>query len=214
MLKILGQKNKKNGGYTIIETMIAVSLFILIVVAGVGALLNANVVHNKSQNMRSIIDNLSFIMEEMSRNIRTGYNYRCVSTWSVADIGAPTLDDVQSCGENGRVLLFEEAHGDGNEDVNSDQWVYVILPPAGGGSANVYKSSNGGASFDQLNVDEIHIDSFSGFQVLGAEKPITNKQQPLVTIHLSGEIVYKDITTPFSIQTTVAQRLIDVTPAP
>src|SRR4026209_1259047 len=66
------------GGYTVIETMIAVSLFIIIVIAGMGALLNANLLHQKSRDMRSIIDNLSFVMEDMSRNIRTGTNYYCI----------------------------------------------------------------------------------------------------------------------------------------
>ena len=36
------KKIKRESGYTIIETMIAVSLFIIIVVIGMGALLNAN----------------------------------------------------------------------------------------------------------------------------------------------------------------------------
>ena len=71
------QTNAGQGGYTIIETMIAITLFIIIVMAGMGALLNANLLHQKSQDMRSIVDNLSFVMEEMSRNLRTGFDYQC-----------------------------------------------------------------------------------------------------------------------------------------
>jgi Tfp pilus assembly protein PilW len=74
------KKNNKKRGYTIIETMISVSLFIIIVMAGMGALLNANLLHQKSQNMRSIMDNLSFIMEDMSRNLRTGHDYYCMTS--------------------------------------------------------------------------------------------------------------------------------------
>ena len=83
-------KNKK--GYTIIETMISVSLFLIIVMSGMGALVNANVLHQKSQDMRSIMDNLTFVMEDMSRNIRTGYNYQCFTngqTLSPATLGVP-----------------------------------------------------------------------------------------------------------------------------
>ena len=69
-------KNNKQTGYTIIETMISVSLFLIIITIGMGALLNANLLHQKSRDMRSIMDNLSFIMEDMSRNLRTGYDYR------------------------------------------------------------------------------------------------------------------------------------------
>ena len=35
---------------------------------GMDSLLNANLVHRKSEDMRSIMDSLSFIMEDMSRN--------------------------------------------------------------------------------------------------------------------------------------------------
>ena len=67
-------KNKKSG-FTIIEMMIAIAIFLIVVMIGMGALLNANAIHRKTQNTRSIMDNLSFIMEDMSRNIRTGSEY-------------------------------------------------------------------------------------------------------------------------------------------
>ena len=67
-------KNKKSG-FTIIEMMIAIAIFLIVVMIGMGALLNDNAIHRKTQNTRSIMDNLSFIMEDMSRNIRTGSEY-------------------------------------------------------------------------------------------------------------------------------------------
>src|SRR3989344_6032721 len=68
-----------NNGYTIVETMVAVSLFVVITTAGMGTLLSANSLYQKSQNMRSIMDNLNFVMEDMSRNLRTGYSYHCIT---------------------------------------------------------------------------------------------------------------------------------------
>jgi Tfp pilus assembly protein PilV len=64
---MLKKYTKKESGYTIIETMIAVSLFLIVVTTGIGALLNANLLHQKSASMRSIMDNLSFAMEDMNR---------------------------------------------------------------------------------------------------------------------------------------------------
>jgi len=51
-------------GYTIIENDRYFS-FYNYCNDGMNALLNANVLHKKSQSMRSIMDNLSFIMEDM-----------------------------------------------------------------------------------------------------------------------------------------------------
>jgi type II secretory pathway pseudopilin PulG len=65
------------GGYTIIETMIAISLFLIIAIFGTAALVNANLIYRKAQSMRSILNSLNFAMEDMSRSIKTGYNYHC-----------------------------------------------------------------------------------------------------------------------------------------
>jgi type II secretory pathway pseudopilin PulG len=194
-------KSWKSRGYTIIETMIAVSVFLVIILSGMGALLNANLLDNKSKEMRSIMDNLSFIMEDISRNLRTGYNYHCGSL--------SNLDNPESCA-NGGILAFEEASG--NVETTNDQWVYKIESTDGGATYNISKSVLGGAlgSFVQLNSSEIVLQSVSGFSVFGAQPPFSNNQQPLVIIRLIGIINSKDTVTPFSLQTSVSQRFLDI----
>lgn len=192
------QKNiiKKESGYTIIETMIAVSIFIIIVMTGMGALLNANLLHRKSQDMRSIIDNLSFVMEDMSRNLRTGVGYHCIDgTPSGSDSGTNT----HSCA-NGGGIAFRPASGSG-------RWVYYVsITPSGYG---IFKSVNGVAV--QLTPDEININPVSGFSVSGAQpRSQGDNQQPFVTIKLVGTITLKNVITPFSLQTSVSQRVVDI----
>ncbi|MFA6177302.1 MAG: hypothetical protein WC694_00165 [Candidatus Paceibacterota bacterium] len=185
-------------GYTIIETMISVSLFVIIVTIAMGSLLNANLLHKKSQKMRSIIDNLSFIMEDMSRNLRTGYNYHCI------DGGDPSLinTDVRSCSDinGGGGISFKSSLG--------DQWVYFI--GTYGGKDGIFRSFDGGNTFIQLNSDEIEIDSISSFKVEGAELPPGDSQQPFVTIKLVGRIISDGVSSTFSLQTSVSQRRIDI----
>src|SRR3989338_1423382 len=135
-------------GYTIIETMIAVSLFIVIVMAGMGALLNANLLHRKSQSMRSIMDNLSFVMEDMSRNLRTGFDYQCFDA-SNPTLSPATLGAARSCAL-GWAVAFEYASG--NESTFADQWVYYIS-----NDGKIFKSFDGAGSFVQLTPDEIVI---------------------------------------------------------
>jgi len=201
---------KVSGGFTIIETMIAVSLFIIIVMAGMTALLNANLLHQKSQGLRSIMDNLSFVMEDMSKNLRTGYNFHCISanTNSFSPSILSTAESGQSCWG----IAFESATGITSDE--DDQWVYYIS------NGKIFKATNApysdaetdpSTAFVQLNPDEIVIDAAaSGFSILGAEPPPGDDQQPLVIIRLVGKIFYKNVETPFSLQTAVSQRLIDV----
>lgn len=202
---MLKKTTETKSGYTIIETMIAVSLFLVVVTVGMNALLNANVVHQKSQDMRSIMDNLSFIMEDMSKNIRTGYNYQC---FTISDFLSPgTLGVPRSCAD-GWALAFESSGGDPLDF--DDQWVYYVL------GGKIFKSTDGGNNYIQLTPVEVVIDDVSSsssyfpFSVLGATPLPLDEQQPFATFRLSGKITYKNVVTPFSIQTSVSQRLIDI----
>lgn len=203
--------SKTQNGYTIIETMIAISLFLIIVAAGLSALLNINLLHQKSQDIHSIMDNLSFVLEDMSRSLRTGYNYRCYpgNSWGGGtDAQNSILNIPQSCSSGG-VIVFEEATGNPGLANADDQWVYKI-ESTDAIHFDVFKSTDGGFTFVKLNVDEVNLSANSGFAVLGAEPPPGDTQQPIVFLRLIGDITYKDVTTPFSLQTAVSQRLIDI----
>ncbi|MBI2627473.1 hypothetical protein HYW72_00925 [Candidatus Nomurabacteria bacterium] len=187
---------KISGGFTIIETMIAISLFLVVVMSGMNALLNANLLHQKSGDMRSILDNLSFIMEDMSRNLRTGYDYYCILAGETIPSGTV---NPRSC-TDGVGISFKSA--------TSGQWVYYV----GNNPNSVYGIFRKiGAETVQLTPNEVVITSTSLVSVLGAEPPPGNSQQPFVTIRLVGKIILKNnVETPFSLQTSVSQRLIDV----
>lgn len=179
------RKNKKqNTGFTVIEMMIAIAIFLIVVVIGMGALLNTNLIHRKTQDMRSIMDSLSFIMEDMSRNLRTGSDYVC-------NYGC----------NNGGGILFKSQYG--------DEWEYT-LEQDGTGAINIMRTIEGNKI--QLNPTEVKIvGASSGFTVTGTA-PFPDPNQPFVTIKLIGKITYKGVDTPFSLQTSVSQRLIDIAP--
>jgi len=202
----LAKIKNKNSGYTIIETMIAVSLFLVIVTAGMGTLLNANLLHQKSLNMRSIMDNLNFTMQDLSKNLRTGYHYHCFVSGDVIPATTSSIVSTPKSCASGWAIAFEAASG--NPSNNDDQWVYYI------NGGKIFKSTAGpyaAANFIQLTPDEVSIDPISSFAVLGAEPPgAGNKQQPFVTIRLIGKITLQGVTTPFSLQTSVSQRSIDI----
>ncbi len=223
-MKIDALKNKKNEqrGFTIIETMISVSLFMIIITVGMTALLNANLLHQKSQDMRSEMDNLSFIMEDLSRNLRTGTTYHCVVDLS-EDMSTPqstTTDadgNVQVCGG----IAFESSYGSkdslGNYDNPNDQWVYYItdtgaLCKATQGPYNVGCETSG-TNYLRLTPPEVYINPRSGFTIIGAEphgSPGDKLDQPFVIVRLAGTINKNNVLTPFSLETSVSQRLVDL----
>ncbi len=218
------QKSSYNNqkGFTLVEVMIAVGLFVVVMIAGVGAVLSANSSHKKTQSQRAILDNMSFILEDMSRNIRLGSTLRCPAGVSASPLGGSeehlvgSISGVTSsdcgpgAGGEARSVAFETQTGDPAND--ADQAVYMFYT-----NDRLYKSINGGADFYPISAEGVKFSADSGFTVLGSAPfsdsgtgiGATDAVQPRAVIRLSGTIQYKDILTPFDIQTTVSQRFID-----
>ncbi len=174
------RKNKQTG-FTIIETMVAMSVFLVVVMVGMGSLLSASVVHQKSQDMRSIMDNLSFALDDISRSARTGQSFSCSPNCTSAR--SITFIDPDDNIINYSIVNDSSSRRFLQKKINSNQEV-------------------------NLTLSEIDLDFNSGFIIKGESSGDT--RQPYITIMLSGDITYKDVVTPFSIQTSVSQRLVDI----
>lgn len=199
-----------NKGFTIIEVMIAMAIFTVLVTVGIGAVLEATSKHNRTKNIRSIMDNLSYVMEDMSRNIRLGTDIRCVTSTneSLTVYGQTVAIDPADC--------FTSPHTSSNKilfrGVNGTNIAYAITPPAPLSGTNppneIAKSTDGGLTFVYTTPPEVTIDfDKSGFTVLGALA--SDSIQPSVVIRLSGTVRYKGVDSDFSLQTTVVPRALD-----
>lgn len=69
-------------GFTLIEIMVATTIFSIVMVASMGALLSIVGVNRTSQSLQSVMNNLNFALESMSREIRVGSKYDCSSCLS------------------------------------------------------------------------------------------------------------------------------------
>lgn len=212
MMKTMEHLNKetnKESGFTLIEVMIAMAIFIIVVTIGIGAVLDATSAHYRSKNIRTVMDNLNFVMEDMARNIRLGSDVRCVPSGETPDIsGASTIVPL-SCANP---FDPSEAHSQiVFKNLNGQYQLYAILRPTPSSSWQIDKAVQGG-TLSSITPPEVSIDfSKSGFTVRGAQGTADGDfQQPLVTIRLAGTITYKDVPTAFAIQTTVALRQIDL----
>lgn len=202
-------KKDNTKGFTIIEVMITISLFTLFIITGIGALLNASYYHKQNQKFSSIMDTLSFIMDDMSTNLRTGSAYVC----GAEDIGDPQNPD---CDINSHVLSFTNNN---TTVVGGEKWIYAFTQGADG-YGDLKKSTDGSwplSSNDNFNLNpqEVRFDANSGFKVVGALPATitggpTDQIQPYIVINLSGVVIFRGKEIPFSLQTSVSQRLIDV----
>ncbi len=211
-------KTKK--GFTLVEVMISIGLFTVIMIIGIGAILGVNSTHRKTQTMRSVVDNLSFVMEDMARSIRLGDQLFCTQTISAPndplDItstqngGGPA----ESCPNGGNLLSFEPYWN--YDPLNPDNQVIYYLIDSGG-IGTIFKktaeNTDWSNAFIPVTPAEIDIDTTrSGFWVTGAEDE-TIALQPRVTIVLVGTVRLGNASTEFNLQTTVSQRLLDTDPS-
>lgn len=186
--KFFGVSSRSERGFSLIEMMVAITLFSAVAVISIGALLSLVDANKKQQSLKSSMNNLHFAIESMSREIRTGSLYNC----SFAPIQGITSDCPLPLG--GDWFGFVSSKGD-----------FIEYRKIG---SQLTRKINGVPPFISMTSPEISIDTLN-FYVTGSLRGAPDSQ-PLVTIIISGTSGVRDKTkTDFSIQATVTQRVPD-----
>ena len=189
-------------GFTLIELMVSVAIFAIIMVMALGALLSVSAADRKSESLSSVMNNLNFALESMTRAIRTGYDYHC---------GTTTGGD---CTTGGTLLKFTSQD---NKAVNYAYDNSSACGQTGTVKGCILRSTDGGVSYLPITSPEVIITNAAStgsgleFYLRGSSLGTSgDDSQPNVIITLTG---YVQLTatqkTPFSLQTSVTQRLYD-----
>jgi len=181
----------KNHGFTLIELMVATSIFVVIMLSSMGALFMLLDASKNSRALRFAMDNVNFSMESMTRSIRMGTNYYC-GTFSPGD-----LTSTQDC-PNGNTLISFVPQSPAISRVG-----YKLTarndPPK-----NTYTLErcdiNGCIPIVSSDVDIRRLKFF----VKGSA--YNDNMQASVYIIMKGTVMVKGVPTSFSIQTMASQR--------
>ena len=87
---MIGDKIKSNNGFTIIELLVAMSIFVLIVSSSVGLFVSGLKIQRTSIAYQQLLDQTSYLLEYMSRAVRMARKDMSAGVGSPAD-GACTL---------------------------------------------------------------------------------------------------------------------------
>lgn len=207
-------------GFTLIEMIVSLGIFSIIITTAVGALLVLIATNQRLQGEQSAMTNISFALDSMTREIRTGYNYYCVgqpnynasnaeAIFNDSDnkhedlgVGTKNCGTGRGSGEGLQGISFYEG-GDSISGV-SNRIVYFY-----DNVAKTLKRKVGNNAPQSIISSGIQITD-ADFFVTGTNKLTSTDdfEQPTVTIYLKLKEVRED--KDYYLQTTVTQRILDL----
>jgi prepilin-type N-terminal cleavage/methylation domain-containing protein len=189
------QKTKSyDSGFTLVELMVAVSIFTIVMVISMGSIMSVIDANKKSQTLRAVMDNLNFSMESMTRDIRFGENYHCGIT------DPPSLTLPYDCAAGDSVLNFRSADG--------PQVVYKLV---GNRVVKTVTIASVPTDFYVTSPDVVIQDLT--FRVYGSPPYFSsnNLSQAKVVLIIRGYAGVKETTkSSFILETTISQRKLDL----
>lgn len=174
----------KEKGFTLIELMVAVSIFIIIMTISMGSIISIFDSNRKSQSLKTVLTNMNIAVESMSKEMRYGKNYHCGFEG--------TITIPQNCASGDTWISF----------LSSDnlQITYRL------NGQTIEKEVNDGG-YIAVTAPEIVIDDLT-FYTLGAGTGDT--LQPKVLIKIKGHAGANKGRTEFTLETLVSQRTLDI----
>ncbi len=175
-------------GFTLVELIVSIGLFTVVLTIAASAYLSLISLNRKARATNDLVSNLSYVVEAMSRSIRTGSSYQC------GGLGGT------NCPSNGNsTFAFTNDQG---------QSVTYLLKP-GGVVGQCIGGSCTPSSADPLTDSRITVTQLQFFvQGVGTG----DQTQPRVLFTVSGTIKpdTQTATTTFSIESSATERLIEL----
>ena len=182
-------------GFTLIELMVSLTVFSIVMVISVGTLLTLIDANAKAQALYMATTNLSFALDAITRDIRTGHLYHC---YNRGETEPSTGYNAQNCINGGNSLAF-------TRDWDSTMVRYRLS--AGG---RIQQNVGNSGSWEDMTSDKVVIDRFE-FVVKNTDELPGNKKQPTIDVVVSGYVDNGlETTTDFNLQTHIVARRLDI----
>ena len=188
----------KSKGFTLVEIMVATSIFTVIMLIAIGSLVVASDSAKKSQALQSAMDNVNFALDSMTRSLRMGTHYSCIMT---PNLTWP-LPDANDCINGGGGIGFVPA----SDSSSTPDMAYIANASSrGDGTTALQRCDKTTSSCIDMVANNVDVKTLKFF-VRGASPYGTDYIQPSVYIIMKGTITIKGQPSSFAIQTMASQR--------
>ena len=184
-------------GFTLIEMLVSISIFSVVIIIAIGALLHLTRASDRSHAILMAINNLDFAMEQMSRTMRVGTKFYC------SNGPHPVLPRTKDCifGQEKTAVSFTDQAGRRLE--------YKFNPVSH--SLEREDLSLIPKKVFAITAPEIIVENLS-FVVIGSH-PADNRQ-PIITVNIKARTAIPKLKetdqVSFNLQTTISQRMPDL----
>lgn len=173
------------GGFTLLEMIVSFGIFTVVIVTAVGAVLAINDAHIKAGNIQNIQDNLRFSLESMTKEMRSGKDFR--------------LPSVDGCPPACPQINFTRSD---NASVGYCRGNDALRKMTGTTDCSDTDCSGDGVCSSDMTDPGLVIEGLK-FYVIGQG---SGDGQPRITVSLRARSRDPDLATGFKLQTTVVQR--------
>lgn len=212
MIKL--NKQKQMRGFSLIETLVSVSLFTFVCLLAISTLISTYKINTRLKATRNVYDNLNLVLEDLLRESKQGSGYYCLAATDISagsvNIGDYSLTRDCALTDAGVGVVFQPQGYDLLKRVayfyqsSTKQIVketFYINP-------SYHRTSSGDDSTENLTTDNISIENFN-FIVSGTAKYSTgNLKQPLIKLIVSGKTKIAPVVS-FSVESASSQRTLD-----
>ena len=174
-------------GYTLIELLVALGLFAIVMLTATAAYLSFINYNRIAQTSSAVINSLSFTIDTMAREIRTGTEFTCLGACSLSGVNRLTFLSADGC-----TVTYRQS---GASILRSESGVSPCIT-----------ASDVAVTDSTLNIISLL------FYVRGTASSPDPQHQPMVTIVVSGDALVPNSTmrVPFQIQTGATMRVPDL----
>ncbi len=188
-----------NRAFSLVELMVSLTIFSLVMITSIGALLTMIDANAKAQALYTSMTNLSFTIDNMTRNLRTGYDYYCPNANANESLSSNmNTGNSKNC-TNGSAIAFTREKDRvrvGYKYDSADKMLQQRI---------IYGEVDTG--WVDIDAGGIEIDTFE-VTVDGAISGDT--VQPQIILFIKGSVKNGlDTPTQFQIQTNVTQRVLN-----